>query len=340
MVAGEAFVDISGAADTLRITCNEQTVEASHLLICSGSETVVPPIPGIDSADIWTSREALDNKEVPDSLLIIGGGVIGIEFAAFFSALGTKVVVVEMLDEILGGMDSELSALLRAELTRKGVVFYLKTKVASISGQQVEIENENGTQMLETSQILVSVGRRPAVAPCGLEMFRNGLKVNAFMQTSHPRVYACGDVTGVSLLAHTAVREAEIAVGHILGRTDAMSYRAIPAVVYTNPELAGVGRTEEALQAEGIPYTVRKLPMTYSGRFVAENEQGGGVCKILVGDEGAILGVHMLGNPASEIIVVAGMAIEKGMRIGELESLVFPHPTVGEILKEVASLMD
>lgn len=338
VVTGEAVVEDAGAADALRVLCNGEYFEAARLLICSGSEAVVPPIAGIDLAEIWTSREALDNKEVPESLVIIGGGVIGIEFASFFNALGTKVVVVEMLDEILGGMDGELSALLRAELAKKGVVFYLNTKVVAISGGQVEIENENGRQLLDASKILVSVGRRPAAAAYGLEMFRNGLKVNEFMQTSNPRVYACGDVTGVSLLAHTAVREAEIAVGHILGQTGAMSYRAIPAVVYTNPELAGVGRTEEALREAGIPYTVRKLPLTYSGRFVAENELGSGVCKLLEGTDGTILGTHILGNPASELIVIAGIFIEKGMTVDELKAVVFPHPTVGEIMKETANL--
>jgi dihydrolipoamide dehydrogenase len=136
------------------------------------------------------------------------------------------------------------------------------------------------------------------------------------------------------LLAHTAVREAEVAVGHILGQSRPMSYKAIPGVVYTNPEIAGVGKTEEMLQKEQIPYTVKKLPLTYSGRFVAENEMGSGVCKIIEGADGVLLGVHILGNPASELIVIAGIAIEKGWKAADLKAMVFPHPTVGEIIKE------
>ena len=155
------------------------------------------------------------------------------------------------------------------------------------------------------------------------------------LQSSVPGVYVCGDLNGVSLLAHTAVREAEVAVHHITGKEDAMSYRAIPGVVYTNPEIAGVGMSEEALQAAGIPYRAVKLPMAYSGRFVAENEGVNGVCKVLAAEDGTVLGAHMLGNPASELIVLAGMAIEDGKTIEDWKRYVFPHPTVGEIFREL-----
>ena len=322
VVQGEAVVVDK---ENIKICCNEQTYEAKKLIFCVGSETIIPPIPGLKETGFWTSREALDARELPDSLLIIGGGVIGIEFASFFNTLGIKVIVVEMLDEILGGMDKELSALLRNELTKKGIEFHLNTKVTAVQGQQIEIEKDGEKQILEASQILLSVGRKPVTS---------GLKVNEFMQTENPNIYACGDVTGFSLLAHTAVREAEVAVNQILGKSEKMSYKAIPGVVYTSPEIAGVGKTEELLQNQNMSYTVKKLPLTYSGRFVAENEQGTGICKILEGEDGAILGVHILGNPASELIVIAGIAIEKGMKTEELKSIVFPHPTVGEIIKE------
>ena len=158
--------------------------------------------------------------------------------------------------------------------------------------------------------------------------------VNGQMQTSVPGVYACGDLTGYSLLAHTAVREAEVAIHSIIGRKDTMSYRAIPGVVYTNPEIASVGETEESLQKKGVAYRVVKLPMAYSGRFVAENEGVNGVCKLLLGSDDTVLGAHVLGNPASEIITLAGMAIELKLTADEWKKIVFPHPTVGEIFKE------
>ncbi len=337
-VAGQAIV-MNSENGTFTIACNEQTYTAKKLLLCTGSEVVVPPIPGIKETPYWTSREALENKELPQSLIVIGGGVIGIEFASFFNTLGTKVTVVEMLDEILGGMDKELSAMLRNEYAKKGIDFHLSTKVTAVNGQQVEIEKEGVKTTLQAEKILLSVGRRPVLEGFGLEnlnleRFRNGLQVNEYMQTSNPDVYACGDITGFSLLAHTAVREAEIAVEHLLGHNEKMSYKAIPGVVYTNPEIAGVGKTEEMLQNEGIVFQVKQIPMAYSGRYVAENEQGNGVCKVIVSEDDTILGVHILGNPASEIIIIAGIAIEEGMKADELKAMVFPHPTVGEIIKE------
>ena len=167
-----------------------------------------------------------------------------------------------------------------------------------------------------------------------VELLRNGVKVNEHLQTSHPRVYACGDITGHSMLAHTAIRESEVAINHILGVEDSMNYDCVPGVVYTNPEVAGVGKTEEELKAAGINYHVQKLPMVYSGRFVAENEGVNGLCKLILGDDDQIIGCHILGNPASEIIVIAGIAIQRGYTIEEFQKSVFPHPTAGEIFHE------
>ena len=339
LIAGAA--EIKGRAEdgTITIACGEETYEAANLLICTGSETVIPPIPGLAETDYWTSREALLSKELPASLVIIGGGVIGMEFASFFNSLGTEVHVVEMLDKILGPMDRELSAQLQAEYAKRGVKFYLGHKVTGVHGTEVSVEKEGESFTLHGDKVLLSVGRRPVtkgfgLETLGLEPFRNGIWVNDRMQTSVPNVYACGDITAFSLLAHTAVSEAEVAVSNLLGHEAHMSYKAIPGVVYTNPEIAGVGKTEEELQAAGIAYQVKKIPMAFSGRFVAENEMGNGVCKLILSEDGTLLGAHLLGNPASELIVIAGIAIEKGMKAEELRSFVFPHPTVGEIIKE------
>jgi dihydrolipoamide dehydrogenase len=290
----------------------------------------------------WTSREALQTKERPASLVVIGGGAIGLEFASFFNSLGTEVHVVEMLDEILPGMDREVAAMLRTGYARRGVRFYTGHRVREINGEGICIEKEGESLMIRGEKTLLSAGRRPLIRGFGLEtlgpeLLHHGIKVNGYMQTSIPKVYACGDVTGFSMLAHTAVSEAETAVRHILGKAPArMSYKAIPAIVYTNPEIAGVGLTEEQLQAEGRPYAVRKIPMTFSGRFVAENELSNGICKIILAEDETLIGAHLLGNPSSELITIAGIAIEKGFKAGDLASFVFPHPTVGEILKEAA----
>ncbi|MDR2810223.1 MAG: dihydrolipoyl dehydrogenase [Tannerellaceae bacterium] len=339
-VNGEAQITGYTADGNLAIACNDETFEATHLILCTGSETVVPPIPGLNETDYWTSREALQTKELPTSIVVIGGGVIGMEFASFFNSMGAEVHVIEMLDEILPGMDKELATMLRAEYAKRGVRFYTGHKVTAINGETVSIEKDGEVFTIQGQKLLLSVGRRPVTKGFGLEtlgveLSRNGVKTDQHMRTSLPNVYACGDMTGISMLAHTAVREAETAVKHILGKdSTAMSYKAVPGVVYTNPEIAGVGATEEQLQAAGLTYTVRKIPMTFSGRFVAENELGNGVCKILLDENETLLGVHLLGNPASELITIAGIAIEKGMKADELASFIYPHPTVGEILKE------
>ena len=339
VITGEAMIQGKTDEGNILIQYAEQVYEAKNLLVCTGSESVIPPIPGVNETEYWTSREALQSKELPASLIIIGGGVIGMEFASFFNSMGTEVQIVEMLDKILGPMDKELSDMLQAEYTKRGVKFYLGHKVTGIHGQEVTVEKDGESFTLHGEKVLLSVGRRPVTKGFGLETlalepFRNGIKVNEYMQTSLPNVYACGDITAFSLLAHTAVSEAEVAIDHILGKARAMSYKAIPGVVYTNPEIAGVGKTEEELQTSGTPYQVKKIPMAFSGRFVAENEMGNGVCKLILAEDGTLIGAHLLGNPASELIVIAGIAIEKGMKAEELTSFVFPHPTVGEILKE------
>ena len=259
------------------------------------------------------------------------------EFAAFYNRVGVEVHVIEMLPEILGGMDSEMGALLRAEYTKLGVKFYLQHKVTSVAPEGVTVEFEGNSIVIPTERILLSVGRRPVtekLSPLGLEMEGRGVKVDATMRTSLPGVYAAGDITGYSLLAHTAVREAEVAIDNMLGKDAQMSYRAIPGIIYTQPEVAGVGMTEDQLKKEGISYRKHQLPMAFAGRFVAENEMANGVCKILIGEDDSLLGAHMLGNPASELIVVIAVAIERGIKAHELASVVFPHPTVGEIIKE------
>lgn len=337
VVTGEGEILAPTTPQEYSVKVGEETYTAPRLLLASGSETFVPPIPGLDTVEYWTSREALESKELPKSIAIIGGGVIGMEFAAFYNRVGVEVHVIEMLPEILGGMDSEMGALLRAEYTKLGVKFYLQHKVTSVAPEGVTVEFEDNSFVIPTERILLSVGRRPVtekLSPLGLEMEGRGVKVDATMRTSLPGVYAAGDVTGYSLLAHTAVREAEVAVDNMLGKNAQMSYRAIPGIIYTQPEVAGVGMTEDQLKKEGISYRKHQLPMAFAGRFVAENEMANGVCKILIGEDDTLLGAHMLGNPASELIVVIAVAIERGIKAHELASVVFPHPTVGEIIKE------
>lgn len=338
LVEGEAGLE-GETGGYLRIRCEDTTYQARHVLICTGSETLIPPIPGLDGTDYWTSREALDATEPPALLTVIGGGVIGMEFAFFFSSLGVRVQVVEMQPEILGATDRESAALLRAEGRKKGIEFHLNTRVTKIEGGRVSAEKEGKPVELEAGRILLSIGRRAVTRGLGLEtagveINKNGVTVNEFMQTSNPAVYAAGDITGYSLLAHTAYREATVAVGHLLGKREPMNYTAVPSVVYTQPELAGVGLTEEELKAMNAPYSVQKIPMAYSGRFVVENEAGNGFCKLIVDAGDRIVGCHLAGTPSSEFIVTAGMAVEQGYTVQDFRKIIFPHPTVSEIIHE------
>ncbi|WP_423126294.1 dihydrolipoyl dehydrogenase [Gaoshiqia sp. Z1-71] len=327
-------------ADVITLTADGKDYQAARLLICTGSEAAVPPIPGLDQTQVLTNREILQLKELPQSLVVIGGGVIGTEFADFFNAMGTKVTVIEMLPEILTGVDEEIAVFVRKEFTKRGIEYHLNAKVTELKGKEVIFEKDGQVLSVTGEQVLLSVGRRPNVQGIGLENIGaefspRGIKIDQYCRTNIPNVYAAGDITGFSLLAHTASREGEVAVNHMLGRKDVMRYNAIPGVVYTHPEIAGVGLTEAVAKAQGIEVETRKLPMAYAGRFIAENEGKDGFCKVVVGKKyKEILGIHLVGGACSEMIWGACALIEAQLRVQDVEEIVFPHPTVSEIIKE------
>ncbi|MFO7655592.1 MAG: dihydrolipoyl dehydrogenase [Bacteroidales bacterium] len=329
-------------ADHIVIKADGNTYPCKNLLIATGSEAAVPPIKGLTKENTLTNREILQLKELPKSINIIGGGVIGIEFAGFFNSMGVKVNVFEMLDEILPGIDAEMSAMLRNELKKKGVEFYLGAKVEEVKGNTVSISGKEGRTEVPAEILLVAVGRKVntegfGLEKTGVEYTPRGIKIDKHCRTNIPNIYAAGDVKGFSLLAHTAYREAEVAVNNMAGEKDIMRYDAIPGVVYTNPEVSSVGLTEEEAVKQGIKYKKATLPLAFAGRFIAENEGKNGLIKIITGDKyGEILGVHIIGNPSSEIIYGAAMAIEMQMRAKDIQQIVFPHPTVSEIFKEIA----
>ncbi|KGN98814.1 dihydrolipoyl dehydrogenase [Porphyromonas sp. COT-290 OH3588] len=338
----EAEARLAGQADgVFNIEAGEATYQAKHIIIATGSEAFVPPIPGLEESGYWTAREALQVGELPKSLAVIGGGVIGMEFVSFFNTLGVEVTVVEMLPKILGQMDEELSTELQTAFAKRGVKFYLNTKVQSISNGVIYAEGPDGAVEIEAERILVSVGRRAIINGLGLETVgvateRGAVVVDEYMRTNVAGLYAVGDINGTSMLAHTATREGVIAVQHILGEPEAMSYKAIPGIVYTDPEIASVGKTEAELKAAGVAYQVHQVPMSLSGRFVIENEMVNGLCKLITDEQGVLLGAHLLGNASSEILVPAIMAIDRGMTLRELSRIVFPHPTICEILRAAA----
>jgi len=338
-------------AEGFSVTANGETYKGKKLIIATGSAPLLPPIPGLkeglDRGFALTNREILDLPAVPGQLVVIGGGVIGLEMASYFNSAGSKVTVIEMLNKIAGPTDHEISTILQKNYENKGVTFKLNCKVTEIKENAVVFEENGQTKTVEADKVLLSIGRRAVTAGFGLETLnvlldRGAIKTDAKMQTNVAGVYAVGDVNGVSMLAHTAYREAEVAVNHILGKKDTMRYSAIPAVIYTAPEVAAVGETEETAKAKGIAVKVGKVSMLYSGRYVAENAitagDGGlatGICKVIVdAATDRIIGAHMIGSYASEIIMTAGILVEGEYRVNDAKELVFPHPTVCEIIRE------
>lgn len=344
LVSGAAAV-VSRTDELVTVSCNGETYEAENLLICTGSTNFVPPIPGIKENEyVWDSTDALAATELPKSIIIVGGGVIGMEFATLYHELGVPVTVIEAMPTILPNLDQDIVNVLLEKYKKAGINILTSTKVESIEGGKVNVKSQISNDQLQISavRILVSVGRRANLqgleALNDLELNRGAIIVDEFMKTNLPNVYACGDVTGKIMLAHVAARQAEVMVGRLLKQIplQRIAYNAIPSVVYTNPEIASVGITEQQAAELNIETEVRQLPMTFSGRFMAENEGETGLCKLVLDTKKQIiLGVHCIGNPCSEFIAAASFAVRMGYTTAEFEQVVFPHPTVSEILHEI-----
>lgn len=331
-------------AEGFTVAAGNKTYTGKRLIIATGSSAAVPPIPGIREnlgSFVLTNREILDLSEIPERLTIIGGGVIGLEMAAYYATVGSKVTVIEMLPHIAGATDLEISSFLQKELEKKGITFLLGHKCLGVAPGTVTAETPKGQKItVAADNVLLSIGRRPNVDGLGLETIgvtfgKNGIPTDTMGRTNVADVYAIGDVNGHHMLAHTAYREAEVAVNTILGKQDNMRYHANPAVIYTQPEVSSVGKTEEECIARGIDYEVQKLSMRYSGRFVAENEGADGLCKVIIDKKRrTVLGVHMIGAYAGEIIWGAAEMIELQLRVKDARQIIFPHPTVSEIIRE------
>ena len=327
-----------------RVRVGEEVLEGTRLLVATGSEAIVPPIPGVkeglEAGFVLTSREILDLPAIPASLAVVGGGVVGLEMASYFNSVGSKVVVIEMLDHIAGSTDLEIVALLQKNYARRGMDFRLNAKVVSVSPGSVVFETNGGMESVDAEAVLLSIGRRPVVAGFGLETLgvrteRGGIVTDPHGRTNVAGVWAAGDVNGQWMLAHAAYREAEAAVNDMLGRDDSIRYSAVPTVLYSNPEVGSVGETEESCKAKGIEYRKISISMNFSGRYMVENEGGNGICKMLFDAGGThVIGCHILGNYASEVVTSAALLIGARMRVEDIRKMVFPHPSVSEILRE------
>ncbi len=310
-----------------------------NIMIATGSSPFVPPIPGAQNDIVMTSKDILSIDRIPERLVVIGGGVIGVEFSSLFSNIGSEVTVIEMMPEILPMMDIEFAKLMRREM--KQVKFKTGCKVEEILADGVVYTDAKGKrQTVNADAVLLSVGRRPNTAgleELGLDIARGGVVVDEKMRTNLPGVYAVGDVNGRSLLAHSASRMGEVAVNTMFGIEDTMRYNAIPWAVYTMPEAAGCGITEQEAKDKGIKVKCASAQMRSNGRFLAEHgKRAGGLCKVVAdADTNVILGIHLLGAVSSEMIHSASVIIEAELRTQDVKEIVFPHPSVSEIIKDV-----
>lgn len=338
---------IAGRAEGgFRVEAGGAAFHTKRLLIATGSKALLPPIPGLkdclETGSAITSREILNLGYIPKTLAVIGGGVIGLEMAAYYSSAGAKVTVVELIPQIAGGCDVELASQLQACYVKKGVVFELSARVTQIRPDGIVFEQGDATRELRAEKALLSIGRQPVSEGFGLESLgvftdHGAIAVDDRCRTSIAGVYAVGDCTGRSMLSHAAYRQGDVAVSDILGTGNRYHAGAIPAVIYTNPELAAVGMTEAAARNQGFEIRVVKLPMRYSGRFAAENADMKGLFKLVFDKRrNVLIGAHALGNPASEFIAACAMMIERQMTPQEIRQVVFPHPTVCEIIREAA----
>ena len=322
----------------------ETPLAADRLVIATGSVPTVPPVPGLKeglaSGFVVTNRELLDMKSLPDSMVCIGGGVIGLEMACYFAAVGVKVTIIEMMSKIAGSTDQEICSSLMKTYKEEDMEFKLSARVLEIGTGSVIYEDAEGRHELPCGKVLLSAGRRANTAGLNLEALgvqteRGAVVTDRYLCTNVNGVYAVGDCNGKLMLAHTAYREAEVAVNHMLGIRDEMCYEAIPSVIYTSPEVASVGETQESAEKKGMRVKTVKVPMMYSGRYVAETLNGDGFCKLVYDlDRQCLAGVQLIGPYASETIWGAALMLETQLPLSQLKKLVFPHPAVCEVIRE------
>ncbi|VBB04927.1 pyridine nucleotide disulphide reductase class-i signature [Lucifera butyrica] len=321
-----------------------ETITADNVVLATGSVPARPPIPGSDLPGVVTSDELLSESSLPESLVVIGGGIIGLEIACLYQTFGVKVSIIEMLPTLLPNIDAEIVKRLVPLLKRSGIDIYTKTVVKKIIKEQslaIVVEESNGAiKEIPAERVLIATGRRPNlrgidVEVLGLKTERGAIVVNNQMQTSIPNVYAIGDVVGGIMLAHVASEEGIVAAENIAGYKAAMDYRAIPSVVFVSPEVATVGVSEQQLKADGVQYKVSKFPFSAIGKAVAMGETLG-IVKIVADEQGVILGGHIMGPQAGNLIQELTVAVEKRLTADELARMVHAHPTLAETVMEAA----
>jgi len=322
----------------------QSTITADNIILATGSVPTLVSIPGHNLQNVITSDQALFLEQIPSSMLIIGGGVIGLEIGYIYKTFGTKVTIVEMLPEILPRQDEEVSKELRKHLERQGIKIYTNSTVRDIKEQdgilQTTFDTREGTKTIDSEKVLMATGRAPVVdafRDLGLIIEKTGVAVDEYLKTSIDNIYAVGDVTGKSMLAHVASHQGITAVKNILGEKQKIDYKAIPSCIYTNPEVASVGMTEqEARRIFKDNVKVGRFPYAASGKAMTLGERTGFVKIIAESKYNEILGVHIIGPSATELAAEACLAIKLECTAEELTNTIHAHPTLSEAVMEAA----
>ena len=345
VIRGEGQIIEPGTVKIIGTAGEKEIIKTKNIIIATGSKVMRLPIPGIDNEGVITSDEALSLSELPSRMLIIGGGVVGVEFAGIFKALGVEVTVVEMLPRILLPIDEEIARRLTQLLKRKGIEILTDSKVKEIkkSHQNLEvlISTTDGEKKIETEKVLLAAGRVPElgnidVQRLGIELDKGAIKVDEKMRTNIPGIYAVGDVVGKIMLAHVASREGIVAVENISGKEVLMDYKVVPNCVFSMPEVASVGLTEEEARKENNNIKVSKFPFTANGKALAMGEAEGLVKIIADADTSELLGFHILGAHASDLIAEGTLALSMEATAFEIVNTIHAHPTLAEAIAEAA----
>ena len=321
--------------DSKTVVCDGKEYTADKIIIATGSVSASLPVPGSDSC--LTSKEILDLTEVPESLCVIGGGVIGLEFASIFRSFGSEVTILEFCPNILPRFDVDLAKRLKQSLTKRGINIEVQAQVTAIDGNTVTYVKKDKECTVQADKILMAVGRRPNtdglnLEAAGIDYTRKGITVNDRFETSVPGIYAVGDVTGGIMLAHAATFQGRRALNAICGETDSIRFDLIPAAVFTMPEVAMVGLTEEQCKEQQLDFRCLKSFYRANGKAVSMDETDG-YCKLIVDNNGQVLGAHMLGAHASDLIHEITTAMNLGATLPQLQSIIHAHPTLSELLQ-------
>ena len=343
--------EVTGAADghfTVAVADAEgkpETLECSKLVIATGSAERPIEVPRGLAYRVLGSKEMLELTELPAEIDIIGAGAIGLEAASYFADAGCKVTVLEGLDHVGGHIDTEIAASLRRILQAKGITVITDAALKRFEPTRV-VFDRFGEELVRTpSCVLLAIGRVPAFDEASLELLGvshgpRGIEIDERCQTTCENVFALGDVTGKLMLAHTAYQQAKLISDAIFGKpAKPIDYNLIPRIIYTNPEVMAVGLSEDDCKAQGIAYRAATLPMTYSGKYFAENGKDGAKAKLVVDAEGRVIGFHMIGNTSSELALAAELMIAHRMTVAEVLHLSFPHPTYAEIIDTLAEML-